>query len=327
MTDRTDAFEDHLNSESEKRKTDARIKAMQKVLDEYKMRIDGLLNPKVTLPKRRRRLGGKKSFRRVVFSDLHGSMCDQKAVAAFINDMKILKPQETICLGDILDCGGFLAQHHTMGYVAQTNYSFEDDIHVGNGFLDQILPHTGSLDLVMGNHGRRTEQWCVTTGLKMPTDQEWLTKKLLEVIDVPNVLALEKRGINFIKQGETVEGEYVPAMLRKGKSIYIHTGSERGGANPQKMLQQFKCNVAYGHTHQQAWKPLRIGTENQVIVARNPGCLCRLQPLWQHTNPSKWNHGYLLEYVGKEDGSFWSIPVPIIDGVSLLSQFTDVINL
>ena len=40
-------------------------------------------------------------------------------------------------MGDHLDCDGFLAQHHVWGFVAETEYTFEDDV-AANVMLDSV---------------------------------------------------------------------------------------------------------------------------------------------------------------------------------------------
>jgi len=60
---------------------------------------------------------------RVLIPDTHGAKIDRAAVSALLADLKTLAPHEIIFLGDHVDCGGFLAQHHVMGYVAETAYS------------------------------------------------------------------------------------------------------------------------------------------------------------------------------------------------------------
>jgi len=301
---RTGDFQRELEEMDEKKVTDARVKAMSKIIDEYKMRLDGLVKPKVTLPKLKKKLNDKESFIRVVFGDTHGSKSDPQAINAFLGDMEIIRPREMMCLGDLVDCGGFLAQHHTMGYVDEMGYTYEDDIHMSNMFLDRALPLTTLFEFIEGNHDRRPEKWCTTAGLKAHTDGEWLAQHLLE----------------------TEKNAYVPATVKKGKSIYCHTGCEKGASNPKKLINLFHTNVAFGHTHRAVYETVREGGTGKTLVGRNYGCLCQLQPLWRNTDPTGWTHGYGLEVI-KPDGSFWAIPVPIMEGVSQLSQFTDILNL
>jgi len=75
---------------------------------------------------------------RVIVPDSHGCFVDQSAASAMLADIAMLKPSSIILLGDHLDCGGFLAEHHTWGYVAETDYTFEDDCQATNPFLDAL---------------------------------------------------------------------------------------------------------------------------------------------------------------------------------------------
>ncbi len=64
-------------------------------------------------------------------------------------------------LGDHLECGGFLAQHHINHYVAQNEYSFEDDVEATNAFLDELAmrkpTNTQQLLAVKGCGPRKVE--------------------------------------------------------------------------------------------------------------------------------------------------------------------------
>ena len=58
------------------------------------------------------------TFCRVIIPDSHGCYIDEGAAAAMLADLAVIRPASIIMLGDHLDCGGFLAQHHTIGFVA-----------------------------------------------------------------------------------------------------------------------------------------------------------------------------------------------------------------
>ncbi len=70
--------------------------------------------------------------------DSHGCFIDGAALNAFLGDLEAIKPAEVIMLGDHLDCGGFLAQHQTIGFVAESDYSYAEDVAACNQFLDAI---------------------------------------------------------------------------------------------------------------------------------------------------------------------------------------------
>src|SRR5688572_18961208 len=89
-------------------------------------------------PKAKARRRSKASFVRVIFGDVHGEHMDKPAVAAFLNDVEMLEPAEIICIGDLLDCGGFLSQHRTLGVVAELAVSYEQDVAAANMVLDEL---------------------------------------------------------------------------------------------------------------------------------------------------------------------------------------------
>jgi hypothetical protein len=55
------------------------------------------------------------------------------------------------------------------------------------------------------------------------------------------------------------------------------------------------------------------------IGAWCPGTLAKLQPLYRHTAPTSWSHGYAVQFIN-ERGNFLHINVPIIQGRSILSD-------
>lgn len=255
---------------------------------------------------------------RVVYGDTHGSALDEAAAQAFLADVTLLHPNEMVHLGDAVNCGGFLAQHHVMGFVAETAYSYEEDIAATNRFFDSV--HKASPDSykfwIEGNHDRRPETWAVTETLRHSGDAEWLRNTV-----APEVLChAADRGISYYRQDRCYNGLTVQGTLRLGKCHYWHGTSaakHAAAVNSQKV----GGNIVYGHTHRMdAWisAPMALG----AIGAWNPGCLCQKQPLWRHTDPTGWTNGYAIQLV-QADGKFLHINIPIIDGKSLLGPLVD----
>jgi predicted phosphodiesterase len=258
---------------------------------------------------------------RIVLGDTHGSALDIRAAAACLTDVRMLKPDEIVHLGDFVNCGGFLAQHHVMGFVAETSYSYEDDIAAANKFLDSLQQAAPDAEkhLIEGNHDRRPETWAVTETLRHSGDAKWLRDTV-----APEMLChLADRGIKYYRQDRCYDGLPVQGTLRLGKCDYWHGTScakHAAAVNSQKV----GGNICYGHTHRMdAWlsSPMAIG----AIGAWNPGCLCLKQPLWRHTDPTGWTNGYAIQLV-QADGKFLHINIPIIDGKSLLGPLMNQIR-
>jgi hypothetical protein len=251
---------------------------------------------------------------RVLIPDTHGAKADRKALAALLADLKILRPHEIILLGDHVDCGGFLAQHHVMGYVAETSYSYEDDIAHTNALLDQIATAAPSakIEYLEGNHERRVETWAVTQTLRHGKDSEMLRR----LVAPEFLLKLKARGIPYFRQGLHYDGLSVPGVIKRGKCFFFHGVSTAKHA-VAATISRIGGNCVFAHTHRAQSEVIRmVGTG--PIGAWNPGCLCEIQPLWQHTQPTNWTQGYALQLV-RPSGSFLHLNVPVLNGETHLA--------
>lgn len=167
---------------------------------------------------------------------------------------------------------------------------------------------------VTGNS--RIEKFCVTSALRNQQDANFL----LSLFGPHAVLHLDDRGIKYYRQSVRYDGLPIPGTIRLGKCYFTH--GSRTGQNPAKaMLSDFGGNVVFGHVHRSDSYTSRTVSEG-VIGAWTPGCLCKLQPLYSHTQVTGWSHGYGMQLV-RDNGDFLHVNVPIIDGKSYLTQLTD----
>jgi hypothetical protein len=249
---------------------------------------------------------------RVIANDVHGSMMDRPAVDAFLADLRRWNPDEIVLNGDIVECGGFLAAHHTLGYVAQTSYSYQDDISAANWFLDEVQKAAPKavIHYLEGNHEDRVERWVVDQTMRHQRDSEFLR----ELIAPNALLKLEQRGINFYRRSV----EYVPGLppgwIKLGKIFFVHelSGSKNAARDS---VTRTAGNVVYAHTHREDSASVVLPGVG-LVKAWNPGCLCQRQPLWRHSDPTGWSHGYAVQIVAKS-GEFLHLNIPIWEGQSL----------
>lgn len=304
-----------------------RVKELENLVETLTAKLGKARKPrKITAPKAPK--SSKGSFIRVVIPDLHGCFHDPAAVGAMLHDIKALNPREVIILGDILDCGGFLAEHHTWGYVAESDYCYEDDISAANMLLDQIQAAAPNAKyyLLEGNHERRVESWCltaITRSKKAGANAEKDARRLLQVLAPENVLHLQERGIEWFKQGQFYHGCRIRATIKLGECYFTH-GTRCGANSARATLSDFGANVVYGHTHhiqQASINSVRHGS----MAAWNIGCLCELQPLYGHDRKTQWNHGYAVQFVNPS-GRFQHVTVHIVEGESMLIPLTQMVN-
>jgi len=302
----------------------ARVAQLESINKSLTQQVEGMRSARFVLPvggSRTKRSGrGKAEYCRVIVPDSHGSFIDPAACAAFLDDLGNIAPAEIIMLGDHIDCGGFLAQHQTLGYVAEADYSYADDLAACNQFLDAIQSRVPSakIDYLEGNHEARIEKWIVTQTLRNGKDAAMLH----EAFGVEPSLSLAKRGISHYKQGKFYDGLPVPATIRRGHCHFTH-GTYTSANAAAAHLRKYGGNVVFGHTHR-ADSYVSRTVKAGVIGSWNPGCLCQLQRLWNHQALTDWSHGYGLQIVSGDD--FLHINVPIIDGRSYLQPLAKTLG-
>lgn len=307
-----EAFRDVARLRSQLEKAKNEIRAVRKDRDDLLTEYEDLHAAKYPAPPRNPKSHDEKDFTRVIASDLHGVMMDRPAVDAFLNDLTVWNPSEIVLNGDIVECGGWLAKHHTLGYVAQADYSYQDDIAAANWFLDQIQERCPEavIYFIAGNHDDRIEKWIVDQTQAHSRDAEFLRR-----LCSPSVLLkFEERGIKYFSRSEVHVKGLPPGWIKLGKVFFTHElGTSKNAA--AKAVAQTAGNVVYAHTHRADSSTLVLPGVG-LVTAWNPGCLCQRQPLWRHSNPTNWTHGYGVQVVAKS-GEFMHHNVPIWEGRSL----------
>jgi hypothetical protein len=254
---------------------------------------------------------------RVAVGDSHGALIDESAATAFLEDLRWLQPKELILLGDHIDCGGFLAEHHVMGYVADNEYTYSDDVTACNWFLDRVQEASprSVIDWTEGNHDVRPERWIMTQKLRSRQD----VSHFYQLYGTPNVTHVEKRGINYWKISERyLKESNVAGTIKRGKCYFQHS-KVCGAQGTYKLMRQFNACVVHGNSHAMVQFSERTVSAGE-IGGWSAGCLCKMQPLWYHRDPDPWVHGYHLQLV-EDDGPFLAINIPVIGGRSLLDVF------
>lgn len=298
----------------------ARTKQLQTQLAQALRQLDEAREAKVPVKvkpaKRRRRKRG--DIIRYGFGDTHGNKYHRSTFAAILRDLQLLKPDEVMLGGDMVNCGGFLAEHHTPGYVAESDDTYEEDLLVGNQLLDQIQEASGNarIEYLSGNHETRVERWIMTQRVRDKRDAEFLYRQL----SPDYMLRLKQRGIAYYRRSEFYDGCSIPGWIKRGKIYFTHEISAAKNAAAVAVAEA-AANVVYFHSHRQD-SSLRHFPSVGLVAAYCPGCVCERQPLWKHTRPSGWNHGAFVQFISPS-GAFLHINIPITDGQSLLQPLLD----
>ena len=289
------------------------VAALRKDRDELLGEFTDYRNARQPLPpKRVSRKPHRAEMLRVSAGDLHGQRMDRAAVAAFLHDLRSLDPDEIVLGGDMGECGGWLAKHQPIGYVAESDYSYQEDMLAANWFLDQVAEAAPRARVVMleGNHEDRVERWCVDQTRAHQRDAEFLRA----AFSPATMLRLEDRGIQYYRRSvEHVPG-LPPGWIKLGKMFFAHElGSGKNAARDAVL--KTAGNVTYFHTHREDTATV-VFPGVGVCKAFCPGCLCVRQPMWRHSDPTSWSHGYAIDCVAAS-GLFQRVHVPIWEGESL----------
>lgn len=261
-----------------------------------------------------------RSLVRVAVPDSHGAHIDEAARDAFLRDLARLDPDEVVMLGDHLDCGGTFSAHQRT-YTNEMTESYEEDIAACNVFLDaiQAAAPRAQLHYLEGNHEQHVERWAA---------REFHSKKdadkLLQTFGPEAVLKLADRGIRYYRRAEhyTFNGEQVsiPGTIRLGKVFFTH-GIAHSKSAAQVHVERFGANVVFGHVHR-SQSVVERSVTSDARGAWCPGTLAKLQPLYRHTAPSNWTHGFAIQFINAS-GSFLHLNIPIFRGTSMLGELLE----
>lgn len=259
-----------------------------------------------------------KHLTRVCIPDSHGNHIDPVARDAFIVDLKSIQPDEIVMLGDHIDCGGTFSSHQR-AYTNELAESYSDDVGAANDFLD-LIQHAAPnarIHYVEGNHEYRVERWA-TKDFHSFRDAELV----LGLLGPRGVLRLKEREVSYYQRSEFYDGLSIPGTIRLGRCFFTHGVSHAKHADSVH-LERFGASVVFGHIHR------AISVVSRTVTSDGhgawcPGTLAKLQPLYRHTHPTTWSHGYGVQFVNRSTGTFLHLNVPILDGSSMLSAVTAI---
>lgn len=250
-------------------------------------------------------------FARVICPDSHGEHIDLPARDAFLRDLRAIRPKQIVMLGDHLDAGGTFSSNQR-NYTNEMTESYEDDVLAANRFFDAIQRAAPDAEIfeLEGNHEQHVERWASRT-FQSHKD----AKGFVERCGPAAVLRLKSRGIRYFLRSEMYMGLAVPGIIRLGKCYFVH-GISHAKHAAATHLARVGANIVFGHVHRVMSVVERTVT-SAGYGAWCPGTLAKLQPLYRHTAPTDWSHGYGLQLVSGS-GQFVHINVPIAKGRSLL---------
>ena len=234
--------------------------------------------------------------------DIHWSERDAKAVEACRRAHERFKPDITVFLGDILNCGPFAA-HPKTKLSEDVGYDFHDsELAPAKAFVDYIAGETKELTYILeGNHDQWVERWAANSC--GPT-----ARSVYSFISPRRNLLRDNDRLRWIDNESSLSLSSLLACVH-GWSAAKHAASRHLELSATR-------SIVFGHTHRAQNDTSRDPWTDKEVEAVSFGCLCKFNPIYMHGAPTAWVHGYGCAFLGRS--SYTLYRGKIQDGYTVL---------
>lgn len=232
----------------------------------------------------------------IAFGDVHLPRQNPVAVEILKKTIARLKPDITISLGDLLDCGAFSQHPPTFG-VPESDY--ESDLKQANDLIDFAQAHTQERTvLIEGNHCHRLDRWAA---------QHSEGRGAYNLLAPRIQLMKGRKNCLYIPYG-SANGRY-PHWKVNSRIIAVHGWSYAVNAARRHLQMSQGHSVIFGHTHRLGFECQQNLFGGDTIRAVSCGCLCNPVPLYGTGRPVEWTNGFLIGYLGKHSDTLFLVDI------------------
>lgn len=241
------------------------------------------------------RAGNPPSLKVLAQPDTHVKFMDHQAVRCFLEFAKWYRPHVHMILGDFVDCEGL---SHWDPIELEPRRMVPEML-AGRKLLKSIRENTPDVStriFLEGNH----ENWIEQALCRMPEMFDGLQELGIE-ISIKSLLALDEFEYNLFPLNH---------LVQIGNAHFTH-GIFTSTHHAKKHLDTFKCNIYYGHLHDnQEHNQTSI---NGPMEAASLGCLSRLDARFLRGRPNNWEHAMgIFEFF--PDGTYTRLKPKILNG-------------
>lgn len=246
-------------------------------------------------------MGKRRATRVLGFGDVHWSDREPAALAVLERAAAHFKPDVIVDGGDLLNCDAFA--HHPMHVLADDDgYDYaERELYPAYAWSKKMEGFAADRMIQLaGNHDEWLERW-MANGTRAHKAFQSLR---------PSVYMRKNRGprhmyIPYSKQF----GDRKSRVNLSPELIVVHGWvANKYAAERHRQLAK-PYSVIFHHTHRAETAGPAPMFDGRHTQAMNAGCLCRLQPKYNHGSPTEWVHGFWVAYLGHR--SFTLYPIVI----------------
>jgi UDP-2,3-diacylglucosamine pyrophosphatase LpxH len=260
----------------------------------------------------------------VILPDLHLPTHDRHALRVVLKACEKIKPRRIVILGDWIDAA--FASGHPVSSREEAEVSgsrggyIQNEIEPCRRLLAELETYAEEIIYLEGNHEFRVERLITREG------GSWLA--------VPS-LVLPR---NLISKDRTKKFKWIPYQHNAAKGdnyslphykiadglIAVHGWSVAKNAAAKHLDMVRGYSIVHGHTHRAQSQTIRHPMTGRILKGWSPGCLSALQPMWMHTAPTEWVHGFSVVYCRDNLSAWTSYTVTIDRGKCILPDGTKV---
>lgn len=255
----------------------------------------------------------------MVLPDLHLPVHDRSALRIVLKAFDHLKPRRVVILGDWLDAAFASAHPASSREEAKQGGYIANEIEPCRRLLQQFEEHAEQVIYLEGNHEFRVE--------RLITREKGAWLAIPELVLPKQLLSMDRKK-EFIwvpyQHNASKDAYRLPHYKIADGLIAVHGWSTSKYAARKHLDLVRGWSIVHGHTHRAQSDTVRHPMTGNINQAWSPGCLAQLQPMWQHSSPTEWVHGFSLVYC-RDDLSRWtSYTVTIDRGECILPDGTKI---
>jgi len=239
----------------------------------------------------------------MVLPDLHIPEHDERALECVLKAYKYLRPDEVVILGDWADCGQF-SSHGVQSLAELKAHRFvEDEIDPIKAVMDKLQKYKNKLVYIEGNHEWRVERWAAKWGGRLGPD-------FYNFMSPRKLLSEGRKKFTWIPYGDNLAHyQITPALQHSSELWALHGWSHAKRASAIHLDRAVSVSIVHGHTHRMQMETRREPSTGRILKSWSPGCLSKLQPLYQANRPTQWTHGFSLVYIGQSSWTDYTVTI------------------
>ncbi len=209
--------------------------------------------------------------------------------------VSLLRPDDVVMLGDMLDCSAFSTHAPSPG---EAPGDYEQDLkHVGR-LIDDLLKTAGHVAYLCGNHEYRIARFAARATEGAATFNMLAPEKV-----IPR--GRDKRRFSLIPYAGPDNGNY-PHYAITPNLVAIHGWSYALAATRRHLALSQGRSICFGHVHRASQEYVQNIWSKGTVQAISPGCTCRLVPTYNAGRVVEWSHGFALFFISRRDPTNWT---------------------